>query len=162
MQSLNSKHSSPIIMNSSKMLNNQISPEVSPAILSTKKPKAFKELLLSTDTLEEDRKRLSDLDTLLFPRIQDLKKTRDSLKSGEPERSQEDINFERLKNKSTMLNHYFEDGKRRVDYVIVYQKPSGHSAHKIETQEALDQRSIFEVSNTQHLLSHYDICLFHE
>lgn len=88
-------------------------------------------------------KKLSELDNLLFPRIQD--KSRTPSVTSFHEKSTEVINMERMKNKNTLLSHYFEDGKRRVDYVIVFNKPSNNS--KGEDHLHLEQRSIFEVSS---------------
>lgn len=90
-------------------------------------------------------KRLSDLDNLLFPRIQDLNKSRaSSVVSVSHEKSTDVINMERMKNKSTLLNHFFEDGKRKVDYILVYHKVT--NVHpKSDEMVMVEQRTIFEV-----------------
>src|SRR5699024_8910542 len=64
-------------------------------------------LSLPTDPLNASK--LSELDNLLFPRIQD--KARSPSVASQQEKSAEVINMERMKNKKTLLSHYFEDGK---------------------------------------------------
>lgn len=88
-------------------------------------------------------KKLSELDNLLFPRIQD-KHDRSPSVASFADKSVEQLNKERMKNKKTLLSHYFEDGKRRVDYVIVFTKPTTTNP-KSEEMLHFEQRSIFEV-----------------
>lgn len=114
----------------------------------------------ATDPL--NAKKLSELDNLLFPRIQDKQgraaaaaaaAAAANAKRGRrtpsvvsfAEKTVEQLNQERMKNKKTLLSHYFEDGKRRVDYVIVFNKPTTTNP-KSEEMLHFEQRSIFEVS----------------
>lgn len=91
-------------------------------------------------------KKLTELDNLLFPRIQDINAPRSSsAASFTKERSTEAINMERMKNKSTLLSHYFEDGKRKVDYILVYHKVTNVNP-KSEESQLIEERTIFEVS----------------
>ena len=86
------------------------------------------------------------MDNLLFPRIQENKKSRSTNSLNIVEKTTEEINKERMKNKSTLLSHYFEDGKRRVDFVLVHTKPLHPNQTKGEEFEQIQHRSIFEVS----------------
>ncbi|OTF74678.1 anoctamin-1-like protein [Euroglyphus maynei] len=102
-------------------------------------------LLQSPEMLEElNIKRLSELDNLLFPRIQENRKSRSTNSLNTVEKTTEEINKERMKNKSTLLSHYFEDGKRRVDFVLVHTKPLHPNQTKGEEVEQIQQRSVFE------------------
>ena len=87
-------------------------------------------------------KRLSELDNLLFPRIQN--NSRSPSVASLHDKSNEAINVERLKNKTSLMSNYFEDGKRRVDYVIVFNKPTNTNL-KSDAMIHYEQRSIFEV-----------------
>ncbi|KAJ6217834.1 hypothetical protein RDWZM_008991 [Blomia tropicalis] len=86
-------------------------------------------------------KRLSELDNLLFPRIQN--NSRSPSVASLHDKSNEAINVERLKNKTSLMSNYFEDGKRRVDYVIVFNKPTNTNL-KSDAMIHYEQRSIFE------------------
>lgn len=113
---------------------------------------------LSLSIEELNAKRLSELDNLLFPR-QDLNsKNQSASVASFHEKTTEVINMERMKNKSTLLSHYFEDGKRRVDYVMVFTKPSNNVNMKSEELMQLEQREIFEVSQCRNPFSIGQIC----
>lgn len=120
--------------------NDQTTTTSSTTTMSTKQ-------LKSPEILEElNIKRLSELDNLLFPRIQENKKSRSTNSlNNMVEKTTEEINKERMKNKTTLLSHYFEDGKRRVDFVLVHSKPLHPNQTKGEEVEPIQQRSVFEV-----------------
>ncbi|XP_046917089.2 LOW QUALITY PROTEIN: anoctamin-4-like [Dermatophagoides farinae] len=119
--------------------NDQTTTTSSATTMSTKQ-------LKSPEILEElNIKRLSELDNLLFPRIQENKKSRSTNSlNNMVEKTTEEINKERMKNKTTLLSHYFEDGKRRVDFVLVHAKPLHPNQTKGEEVEPIQQRSVFE------------------
>ncbi len=70
----------------------------------------------------------------------------DKLRNGfipKKEKPHETIHLERIRNSKSRGNHYFDDGKRRVDYVLVYNKPNNI---KSEDHSAIDARNVFEVN----------------
>lgn len=94
----------------------------------------------STDQLSNNY--IEDIESLI------ASKNRDKQQNGKTTNKdkaipRESIHLERIQNTRSRGSYYFDDGKRRVDYVLVYNK--GHNV-KSEDSTAAEARNVFEVN----------------